>query len=82
MWYHLLMNDLEYLAIYSTRMEAEGIEKLLENNGVKCFLQFSETGDVLEGVGVGTGPTEIYVAPEQLKKAREIAGLESKEERM
>ena len=68
---------LEYLKTYSTRMEAEDIEVLLKNNGIECFLQFNETGDVLDGVGVGTGPTEIYVPPEQIKKAREIANIKN-----
>ncbi len=71
------MNDnLEYLSTYSTRMEAEGIKGLLENNGIKCFLQFDETGDALESVGLNDGPTKIYVAPGQLKKAQEIAGVQ------
>ncbi len=69
------MNDFEYLATYSTRIEAEGVKGLLENNGIKCALQFDETGDVLEGVGVNTGPTKIYVAPGHLEKAREIANV-------
>ncbi len=73
------MDNLEYLSTYSTRMEAEGIKGLLENNGIKCFLQFDETGDVMEGVGVNSGPTAIYVAPGHLKKAREIAGVGRKE---
>jgi len=72
------MINLEYLSTYSTRMEAEGIKRLLEDNGVPCFLQFDETGDVLGGVGVNNGPTEIYVAPKHLKEAREIAGVEKK----
>lgn len=70
-------NKLEHLATYSTRMEAEEIEILLKNNGIECFLQFTETGDVLDGVGAGTGPTEIYVPPEQIKNAQEIANVEN-----
>jgi len=71
-------DNLKYLSTYSMRIEAEGIKGLLESNGIKCFLQFDETGDALEGVGVDTGPTNIYVEAEQLEKAREIAGTEEK----
>ena len=51
------MINLEYLSTYSTRMEAEGIKRLLEDNGIPCFLQFAETGDVMGGVGANNGPT-------------------------
>ena len=69
------MDNLEYLETYSTRAEAEEIKTLLENSGVKCVLQFNEVGDVMEGVGADTGPTQIYVVPEHLEKAREIIGV-------
>jgi hypothetical protein len=72
------MNNLEYLSTYSTRMEAEGIKRLLEDNGIPCFLQFDSTGDVMEGVGVDNGPTAIYVPPKHLASAREIAGVEKR----
>ncbi len=69
------MKNLEYLASYPMRMEAEGIKGLLENNGIPCFLQFDETGDVMEGVGADTGPTAIYVPKEHLAEARELANI-------
>lgn len=72
------MNDLTYLASYPTRMEAEGIKGLLENNGIPCFLQFEETGDVMAGVGVDSGPTAIYVPKHHLEEARKLAGVETK----
>ncbi len=65
--------NLEYLSAYSTAMEAEAIRGLLKDNGIKCVLKFDEIGDVLGSVGAETGPTKIYVAKEQLKKAQEIA---------
>ena len=75
-WYNFLMtDDFEYLATYSTRTEAESIKGLLESNGIKCLLQFDETGDVLGGVGVNTGPTEVYVAPGDLTAARNVADV-------
>jgi hypothetical protein len=71
------MKNLEPLATYPTRMAAEGIKGLLENNGITCFLQFDETGDVMEGVGVDDGPTVIYVPKEYLEQARELANVKN-----
>ena len=59
-------------------MEAEEIKGLLENNGIKCLLQFDETGDAMESLGANTGPTSVYVAPGHLEKAREIAKVPRK----
>ena len=70
--------NLEYLSDYATSMEAESIKGLLKDNGIECVLKFDEIGDVLGSVGVETGPTKIYVATEQLKKAQEILGIVSK----
>ena len=67
------MNDLAYLATYPIRAEAEAIKGLLETNGVKCFLQLNENGDaLLGGFAVTEGPTEIWVFPKDVEKAREI----------
>ncbi len=77
--YHKSMNDLTYLASYPTRMEAEGIKGLLENNGVPCFLQFEETGDVMAGVGVDSGPTAVYVPKHHLEEAQKLIGKEPEE---
>jgi hypothetical protein len=68
-------DNLEYLSAYSTRIEAEGIKGLLEDNGIKCLLQLDEIGDVLGSMGSETGPTKIYVEAGKLKKAREIANV-------
>ena len=76
MWYNESMKDLEPLATYPTRMIAEGIKGLLENNGIPCFLQFDETGDVMEGVGVDGGPTIIYVSKEHLDQAKSLANID------
>ena len=74
------MDNLEYLATYSTRTEAEIVKGLLEENGIKCFLQFNAQGNALEGgFGMINGPTIIYVSPEQLEKARQLAGVKQEE---
>jgi hypothetical protein len=67
------MKNLEYLATYPIRGEAEAMKGLLEENGIKCFLQFNGVGDALMG-GYGTngGPTEIWLDPENLEKARDL----------
>lgn len=75
------MKNLEVLATYPTRMAAEGIKGLLENNGIQCFLQFDETGDVMEGVGVNDGPTIIYVPKEHLSQAKELTNISDSQEK-
>lgn len=75
MWYNEVMKNLEPMATYSTRMMAESIKNILENNGIPCFLQFDETGDIMEGVGVDDGPTIVYVAKENLDQARELVNV-------
>lgn len=66
-------DNLVYLATYPLHPEAETIKGLLEANGVKCFLQLNENGDVLlGGFAVTEGPTEIWVPSSDLEKARNI----------
>ena len=66
-------DDLQYLATYSTRTEAEMVRGLIEANGIKCFLRITNVGGALAGgFGMNNAPMEIWVSAKNLEAARDL----------
>jgi hypothetical protein len=60
------------LGEFRTEPEAELVAALLRENGIECFLKRSDFSAGLLGASGGGGPIEVWVAEDDLSRARDL----------